>query len=221
MTSVLAPEVVEIVARSLAVSGCATAAAMAFALPVSLALLRSESRLARAVIVVSNSFLSVPAVVIGLGCYLLLSRNGPLGLLRLLYTPWAMIAAQAILAFPIILSLTVSGMKLIVKPVGDTILTMGANRFQFLLSLLYEGRRQFFAAAIMGFSRVIGETGMTMMVGGNIKGETRVMTTTIALETMKGNFELAVILGVILLAVAVVINIILNLYVGRNNASWV
>ena len=219
MPGLIAPQVVEIAGRSLWVSGCATLLALFFALPLGMVLLRSEKKAAGAVIVLSNSFLSIPAVVIGLTCYLFFSRGGPLGALHLLYTPLAMILAQALLAFPIILSLTVSGLKPIIKPVGDTLLTMGANKVQLTLSLVYEGRRQFFAAAIMGFSRVVGETGMTLMVGGNIKWETRVMTTTIALETMKGNFELAVSLGVILLCLAVAINIALNLFIGRNDAS--
>lgn len=221
MSRLFSPEVLEIVGRSLLISSGATIVALVFALPLSLSLLKSECRFSHTVIVISNSFLSIPAVVIGLVCYLMFSNQGPLGVLHLLYTTWAMMIAQAILVFPIILSLTVSGMKPIVKPLGDTILTMGANKFQLLFSLLYEGRRQFLAATIMGFSRVIGETGMTLMVGGNIKGETRVMTTTIALETMKGNFELAVMLGIVLLTLAVLINILLNIFIGKNNAAWV
>jgi len=214
-------QIAPIVLRSFLVSGAAALAAGAVAVPLGVWLSLSQFRGKRLVVVAARSMLSIPAVVIGLCCYLLFTRSGPLGPLRLLYTPRAMILAQAILAAPIALVLVYSGLRPTVRPLRDTLLTLGAGRLQAFLSLLYEGRRQVLTAMVVAFSRVIGETGMTMMVGGNLKGATRVMTTTIALETMKGNFELAVALGVILFGVAVTLNGLLHLLVGEGGATAV
>lgn len=218
MTNLFTSEVTEIVVRTFIVSFTATCVALIFATAIGFLLIGTKSKIARTLIIFFNSFMSIPAVLIGLVCYLVFSGKGILGFFGLLYTPYLMIIAQAILAFPVIISMKVAAMKPIVDSVGETLLSLGANRFQQKISIFYEGRRQFIAAATIGFSRVIGETGMTMMVGGNIKGETRVMTTTIALETMKGNFEIAIILGVVLFAVAVIINIIVNYLLEKKNA---
>ena len=217
----MSPEITEIVGRSFAVSISATLLASLFAIPLAVHLSLNDFRGKKAVVVITHSMLSIPAVVIGLCCYLLFTRTGPLGPLRLLYTPWAIILAQALLSFPIAVSLIYSGLQPVAKPLRDTLLTLGAGPVRTLFSLLYEGRRQVLSALIMAFSRVVGETGMTMMVGGNIKGHTRVMTTTIALETLKGNFELAIWLGIILFLVAVVINLVLHLLVGDVHAPSV
>lgn len=211
----------DIVIRSFIVSASATLLTSVFAVPAAILLCLREFKGKRSLVIGVRSMLSVPAVVIGLCCYLLFTRSGPLGPLRLLYTPWLMILAQAVLALPIALSLSYSGLQPVIRPLRDTLLTLGADRRQMLLSLIFEARRPLITAVIMAFSRVIGETGMTMMVGGNIKGATRVMTTTIALETMKGNFELAVILGVILFAVAIVLNLVLHVLIGEADAAAV
>ena len=207
-----------IVARSVAVSTSSTLLSALFAVPLALLICLSDFRGKKSVLILMRGMLSIPAVVIGLCCYLFFSRMGPLGPLGLLYTPRAMILAQAALAFPIILALTHSAMESDLGPLVDTLRTLGAEPLQLLASVLFEKRRQVLTALIMAFSRVVGETGMTMMVGGNIKGATRVMTTTIALETMKGNFELAVWLGVILFAVAVLLNVLLHVLVGESRA---
>ncbi len=211
-------QIVPIVVRSFVVSGSAALLAGAIAVPLAVFLLLHDFRGKKTLVVISHSLLSVPAVFIGLCCYLLFARSSPMGPLRLLYTPYAMILAQVLLAAPISLTLVYSGLQPVVKPLRDTLLTLGAGRPQMILTLLFEGRKQVLTAMIMAFSRVIGETGMTMMVGGNIKGATRVMTTTIALETMKGNFELAIALGAILLAVAVLLNVILHSLVRGRHA---
>jgi len=211
--------IIDIVVRSFVVSGAATLIASVCAVPLAIALCLREFKGKRAAVVVVRSMLSIPAVVIGLCCYLLFTRQGPMGPLRILYTPYAMIIAQAVLAWPIVLSLSYSGLEPVARPVSETLLTLGAGRAGMFLSLIYEARRPLFTALIMAFSRVVGETGMTMMVGGNIRGATRVMTTTIALETMKGNFELAVILGIILFCVAVIVNIVLHVIVGEAHAA--
>ncbi|OGF61585.1 MAG: hypothetical protein A2Y62_16935 [Candidatus Fischerbacteria bacterium RBG_13_37_8] len=212
------PEIFEVVVRSFFVSSAAILISSIIAIPLAVYISLKEFKGKKIFLAVINSFLAVPAVAIGLFCYLLFARNGFLGFFHLLYTAKAMIIAQALLAFPIILSLTVSGLQILAKPLRDTLFTLGLSPLQTVFSLLYELRRQVVTAIIMAFSRVIGETGMTLMVGGNIKGETRVMTTTIAMETMKGNFELAITLGIILLSTAIILNIVTQLLLGETHA---
>lgn len=209
------PEIWEIVLLSVRVSGAASLLAASLAVPAALVVTQNEFRGRRAVIGVINSLMAVPAVVIGLVCYLLLSRSGPLGFWRLLYSPGAMVLAQAALTLPLMTGLSVAALQGVGKRVQETMITLGAGSRQVAWGVMREARFQLTAAFITGFARVLGETGMTMMVGGNIKGETRVMTTAIALETMKGNFEMGIALGVILLLVAVGVNVVLQLVQGR------
>ena len=203
-------EVFSIVLLSFSVSLTAVFLSSLFSLPLSLLLALKRFRGNKFIVNTINSLMAVPAVAIGLVVYLIISRRGPLGILALLYTPWAMIIAQALLATPIITSLSHQTLKRVGSMVKETAVSLGASGFQTVLTVVKEAKSSLVAAFIVGFARVIGETGMTMMVGGNIKGATRVMTTTIALETMKGDFELAVALGIILLIVAFVVNIILQ-----------
>jgi len=208
-------EIIEIVGLSILVSGSATIIAGIFGIPIGLYLACKEFRFKRLVIVLLNTWLALPAVLIGLLVYIFLSRRGPAGTLGLLFTPYAIILAQAILATPIISALCLSALKGMAKEIRDVCYSLGANRFQTVFLLIKEGKFAFLTAIITGFSRIIGETGMTLMVGGNIKGETRVMTTTIALETMKGNFEIGIAIGVVLLSVAVIINLLLQIIQGK------
>lgn len=212
-------EIFEIVTRSFFVSFTATLTASLVAVPLAVWLCFKKGPLKNAIVIISHSMLSVPAVVIGLCCYLFFTNSGPLGPLKLLYTPVLMILAQAILVLPITISITYTGLQPFALSLRDLLHTLGTDPFQTVASIVYEGRRQIMTAMIMAFSRVIGETGMTMMVGGNIKGHTRVMTTTIALETMKGNFELAVRLGIILFTVAVALNVVLHVVIGRGRVT--
>jgi len=207
-------EIVEIVFLSLIVSGSATLIAGLIAIPSAVFLALKEFRYRRLVIGLVNTWLAFPAVVIGLLVYIFLSRRGPLGFWGFLFTPYAMVIAQAFLAAPIVTALTLSALKNIAKDTKDIAYSLGANRWQMVLTIIREGKFAFLTAIITGFSRVIGETGMTLMVGGNIKGATRVLTTAIALETMKGNFEIGIALGVVLLVVALVINLLLQLVQG-------
>jgi tungstate transport system permease protein len=211
-------EILEVVARSFYVSSVAILIASIFAIPLAVYISLAEFKGKKIILAIINSFLAIPAVAIGLFCYLLLARSGFLGFFHLLYTANAMIMAQALLAFPIILALATSGLQTLAKPLRDTLLSLGLGRIQTAFSLLFELRKQAATAIIMAFSRVIGETGMTLMVGGNIKGATRVMTTTIAMETMKGNFELAISLGLILLSTAIILNIVVQLLLGETHA---
>lgn len=160
------------------------------------------------VVIILNTLMALPTVLIGLLVYSFLSRGGPFGTLGLLYTPWAMVVGQSILAFPIVAGLSLSATQSVDKRVERTALTLGANGLQTALAILTEGRFAIFAAIIAGFGRVFTEVGISMMVGGNIQGYTRNITTAIALETGKGEFGLGIALGIILLMVALPVNIL-------------
>ncbi len=207
-------EVFSIVLLSFSVSLTAVFFSSLISLPLSLLLALKKFPGHRFIVNTINSLMAVPAVAIGLVIYLVISRRGPLGALELLYTPWAMIIAQAVLVTPIITSLSLQTLKRVGSMVKETAVSLGASGWQLIITVVKEAKSSLMAAFIVGFARVIGETGMTMMVGGNIKGVTRVMTTAIALETMKGDFELAVALGIILLIVAFGVNIILQTMQG-------
>lgn len=154
-----------------------------------------------------NTLMGLPPVVVGLAVYLVLSRSGPLGFLSLLYTPKAMIAAQSVLALPIIISLSHAAINGVNANLRELCLTLGASRFQLFITILMEARYAVVAALVAAFGRLIAEVGAIMIVGGNIQGHTRVMTSAIVLETNKGNFELALAIGIILLLVSFLINL--------------
>jgi tungstate transport system permease protein len=153
------------------------------------------------------TLMGLPPVVAGLIVYLILSRSGPLGLLGLLYTPSAMIIAQFLLALPIIVGVTISAVSSVPGEVRDTALSLGATNWQSTLTILKEARIGLITAVITGFGACISEVGAVMIVGGNIRFETRVLTTAIVLETDIGDFGFAVALGIILLILAFVVNI--------------
>ncbi|MCU0236789.1 MAG: ABC transporter permease [Acidobacteria bacterium] len=208
-------EILQIIGLSLAVSGAATALAALAAIPAALVLALKEFRGKRLLVGLLNTAMAVPAVLIGLLVYGLVSRRGPLGALGLLFTPGAMVLAQALLAFPLITALALAALKGVARDARDLALSLGADRRQLAVAVIRQGRFAFLTAIIAGFSRVIGETGMTLMVGGNIKGQTRVLTTAISLETMKGNFEIGIALGIVLLLAALAINVALQLAQGK------
>ena len=162
-----------------------------------------------------NTLLALPTVVIGLIVYSLISRRGPLGIFGLLYTPSAMIIGQFILATPIIIALTHSAVQGIDKRVRNTALTLGATESQSAWMVIKEARYAVLAAVITGFGRVIAEVGAAMMLGGNIKGSTRTITTAIALETSKGEFGFGIALGIILLIIAFSVNILLHYFQSK------
>ena len=208
-------EILQIITLSLAVSGAATLLAALAAIPTALFLALKEFRGKRLLVGLLNTAMSVPAVLIGLLVYGLVNRRGPLGALGLLFTPGAMVLAQALLAFPLITALSLAALKGVAREARDLALSLGANRGQLAAAVIRQGRFAFLTAIIAGFSRVIGETGMTLMVGGNIKGQTRVLTTAISLETMKGNFEIGIALGMVMLLVAAAVNIALQGVQGK------
>ena len=159
-----------------------------------------------------NTLLSFPPVVVGLLVFAFLSRQGPLGFLGLLFTPTAMIIGQFILAIPLITAFTISAVQSVDRRVRFTALTLGANRVQTSRTILTEARFALMAAVIAGFGRIIGEVGSAIMLGGNIRHYTRTITTAIALETSKGEFGLAMALGIILMAVSFSVNILLSFF---------
>jgi tungstate transport system permease protein len=173
------------------------------------------------IITLLNTFMGLPPVVVGLFVYLLLSRSGPLGFMGLLYTPSAMVAAQTILALPIVSSLCHSAIVAVDPIIGQAAITLGATSYQKALTIVKEARYGILSSVIAGFGRVMAEVGAILIVGGNIAGYTRVMTTTIALETDKGNFELALALGVILLIISLIINIALHLIQRKGMAETI
>lgn len=166
----------------------------------------------KALVSIFNTLMSVPTVVIGLSVYFIICRRGPLGSLGLLYTPWAMVLGQAILAFPIVASLSLSAVISLDRRVEKTALSLGADNLQAAFFILSEGRFAILSAIIAAFSRVFGEVGVSMMLGGNINGYTRNIPTAIALETGKGEFVLAIALGMILLSVALLVNILAGFF---------
>jgi tungstate transport system permease protein len=160
-----------------------------------------------AVAALLNALMGLPPVVAGLIVYLLLSNAGPLGVLQLLYTPGAMIIAQVILITPIVAALTRQTCEDLLEEYRDQLRSLGASSAEMVTTLLWDGRYRLITAVLAGFGRAIAEVGAVMIVGGNIDHVTRTMTTAIALETSKGNIAIALALGMILLAIALVVNV--------------
>jgi len=159
---------------------------------------------------VIQTLFSLPTVVVGLLVFMLFSRAGPLGELDIMFTPAVMVIGQVILVMPLILGFILSALRGVDKAISETAISLGANRLQAAVITLREARYAVLTAVIMGFGRALSEVGLALMVGGNIKGFTRTLTTAISLETSKGDIELALALGIILLLIALVINITLN-----------
>lgn len=203
-------EVFGIALVSIKVSGIAIILASMVGIPLGFIIGINEFLGKKALTLILNTLVALPTVVVGLLVYAILSRQGPLGILGLLFTPYAMILGQFILALPIITMLTLSAVHGLDPRVKTTALTLGASPFQVGWSILKEARYGIMAAIILGFGRVITEVGSAIMVGGNIKGYTRNITTAIALETAKGNFALCMALGIILLTMAFGINILFH-----------
>ena len=204
------PEVIEIAGRSLRISGASCLLASLICLPLGSFIHFHNFPGKRALINIIQTLFSVPTVVIGLFVFVLFSRAGPFGGANILFTPTAMMIGQMILIMPVMLGLTISALSGVGKEVVDTATSLGASGFQTTLLVLREARYAVGAAVIMGFGRAISEVGCALMVGGNIRGFTRVITTAISLETSKGALELSIALGIILLFLALVINIALN-----------
>lgn len=201
------PEVLRVAGLALQVSLTATLLSLLVGVPLGtwLALARFPGR--RLLLGLVNTGMGLPPVVVGLIITVLLWRSGPLAELRLLYTPTAIVIAQFVLAAPIVTGLTVAAMQQLNPKLRLQILTLGATRWQLLWLLIREARLPLLAAVMAGFGAVISEVGAAMMVGGNIAGQTRVLTTATVLETSKGNFDLALALGLLLLGLVYAVNV--------------
>ncbi len=206
----LDPEVMEIAWRSLRISVTSSLLASVICIPVASLIHFHNFWGKRFLVNVIQTFFSVPTVCIGLFVFVFFSRAGPLGGTNLLFTPTVMVIGQMLLITPILLGLTISAISGVDKAIKDTALSLGASNFQAMIVVLREARYAVVAAVTMGFGRAISEVGIALMVGGNIRGFTRVITTAISLETSKGELELAMALGIILLCLALIVNIALN-----------
>lgn len=205
---------------SLKISGSATLISLLLGIPLGivLALTRFPGRAIGAALV--NTGMGLPPVVVGLFISIALWRSGPLGFLDLIYTPAAMIIAQVVIAFPIVAGLTMASFQSLDPNLALQLLGIGASRFQALWLLCKEARLPLLAAVMAGFGGVISEVGASMMVGGNIRGQTRVLTTATVLETGKGNFDVAIALGLILLALCFALNLFLTHIQQRGQLRW-
>ncbi len=200
------PTLLRIVGLSLTVTVTATLAAAAIGIPFGAFVATSRFRGRSAIIVMLNALMGLPPVVVGLALFLALSRSGPLGGFGLLFTPSAMIIAQTLLILPIIAALTRQAIEDLWVEYAHELTAMQIGPIGRIMTLVYEGRFALATILLAGFGRAAAEVGAVMIVGGNIDGFTRVMTTTIALETSKGNLELAIGLGIVLIALVMVIN---------------
>ena len=209
------PEIMQIMWLSLKLSGLATALSLLVGLPIGAALGLRRFPTRSLVLAVVNSGMGLPPVVVGLFVSIALWRSGPLGFLELLYSPSAIVLAQFIIAMPVVAGLTAAAMQQLDPRLLLQLRGLGASTWQALLLLLREARFSLLAAVMAGFGAVISEVGASMMVGGNILHYTRVMTTATVLETTKGNFDIAIALSVILLALTFAITMAITLFQQR------
>lgn len=203
-------ELIAITANSLHFAIASTLIGAAIGIPLGILLSLREFPGKRTVVAVSHTLMGLPTVVVGLLVFSFLSRSGPLGGLGLLFSPAAVIIGQAILALPIVISLVYGGLSRLDPELYETLVTLGASRFQRTIKIVREGRIAVASAVLTAFGRVVGEVGVAMMLGGNIRWYTRTITTAIALETAKGAFTLSIALGIVLMVVAFGVNFGLN-----------
>ena len=203
-------EVMEIAGRSLSISVTSVILASLLCIPLGSLVHFRRFPGKRILVNIIQTFFSIPTVCIGLFVFVLFSRAGPLGGAHLMFTPTVMVIGQMILITPVLLGLTISALSGVDKAILDTALSLGASNFQAMIVVLREARYAVIAAVTMGFGRAISEVGIAIMVGGNIRGFTRVITTAISLETSKGELELSIALGIILVLLALIINTALN-----------
>ena len=209
------PQVVEITTRSLFISISSAFLAGIICIPLGGIIEFRQFRGKRALINLIQTLYSLPTVTVGLLVFLLISRSGPLGDLSLLFSPAGIIFGQSILVSPIMIGLTITALAGVSPQIKDTARSLGATEMQIILTVIKEARAAVMAAVLLGFGRALSEVGVAMMIGGNIRGYTRVLTTAIALETSMGNLELSIALGIILISISLVINLLLNRIQGR------
>ena len=213
-------EVWSITWLSIRISGSATLISLLLGMPLGIALALTRFPGRSVVVALVNTGMGLPPVVVGLFISILLWRSGPLGFLELVYTPSAMIIAQVVIAFPIVAGLTMASFQSLDPNLALQMLGIGASKLQALWHLCKEARLPLLAAVMAGFGGVISEVGASMMVGGNIRGQTRVLTTATVLETSKGNFDVAIALGLILLSLCFALNFFLTHVQQRDQIKW-
>jgi tungstate transport system permease protein len=213
------PEVLGITFLSLRISGLATILSLLIGLPMGTLLAIGRFPTRKFWISLINTGMALPPVVVGLMVSIFLWRSGPLGDLRWMYTPTAIVVAQIIIAVPVVTGLTVSSLQQLDPRLSFQLMGLGASRIQSVIMLWREARLPLLAALMAGFGSVISEVGASMMVGGNLKGETRVLTTAIVLENSKGNFGFAIALSIILLGLAYLVNLFLTIVQQRSSSN--
>jgi tungstate transport system permease protein len=211
----LDPEVLSVAFLSLKVSGLATLISLVIGVLGGTVVALTDFPGKRLLVSVVNTSMGLPPVVVGLFVTIMLWRNGPLSYLEILYTPTAMVVAQTIIAAPIVMGISIAAMQNLPANLRLQILALGASRPQMVLLLVREARLPLLAGVMAGFGGVISEVGASIMVGGNIKGYTRVLTTATVMETSRGNFDVAIALGIILLALCFGVNYLLTLVQQR------
>jgi tungstate transport system permease protein len=204
------PEVIKITLLSLQISGTATLVSLLIGISIGTAIALTQFPGRKIVVSLINTGMGLPPVVVGLFVTIFLWRNGPLGFLGVLYTPTAMVLAQAVIATPIVMGITLAAIQQLPQKLRLQILALGATRLQMVWILIKEAKLPLLAAVMAGFGGVISEVGASIMVGGNIKGYSRVLTTATVMETSRGNFDIAIALGIILLLLAYFINLVLT-----------
>ncbi len=213
-------EIWQILVTTLKVTGTATVISLFLGMPIGVALGLVNFRGKKVLLSFINTGMGLPPVVVGLFVSLLLWRSGILGFLDIMYTPLAIIIAEVIIAFPVVVGLTFSAIQNLEPNLGEQILSLGANRRQYLFTILKEARIATLAAIIAGFGSIISEVGAAAMVGGNIKGQTRVLTTAILLKTQAGEFDTAIALSFILLTLALLVNFAFTRYQQKGAKYW-
>lgn len=213
------PELLRITLATLRISGLATLISLLLGVPLGLFLGLARFPGRRAVVTLVNAGMGLPPVVVGLAVSIFLWRYGPLGFLRAMFTPGAMVTAQVIIAAPKVAGLTMAGIMQLNPNLYLQILSLGANRWQSFWLLVREARLSVLAAIMAGFGAIVAEVGAAMAVGGNIKDSTRVLSTAIVLEVSKGNFDVAIALSLILMLLAYAVIVVLTLIQHRNLAA--
>lgn len=212
----LDPELIRITKLSIYISLTATLIASLIAVPTGGIIYYYEFRGKRTVINLIQTLYSIPTVIVGLFLFLLISKQGPFGFLKLLFTPTGMVIGQMLLILPILVGFTITALVGVSIQIRELAISMGANTYQTIITIIKEARYAIMSAVILGFGRAISEVGVSILIGGNIRGFTRTFTTAISLETSRGNLVLSIALGLILLSLALIINLLLNYLQGRD-----
>jgi len=215
LIATLDPEVMSITARTLQIALASTLLAAIINVPLGGLIYFHSFNGKRIFINFIQTLYGLPTVTVGLLVFLLVSRSGPLGGMELLFTPAGIVIGQTILITPIMLGLTISALGGVSPDIKETVISLGANEAQTIIAIIREAKPAVFAAVLLGFGRALSEVGVAMMIGGNIRGYTRVLTTAIALETSMGNLGFSLALGIILITLSLLINLILNIVQWR------